>query len=440
MSTSESSCESPSWRDGARSLLEFIIDTGTDYMMEYSIQTGFTFVQTACAVASLGGAGAIAARTLLPRSRYVEPLYRRLHAEGGPRLWTHHRVQFTVNPYQELSPKTAVILQGRTREGKTTLLRHAIPWYHRWNVFGMKWLCWQGLYFNGAEASRNDSFDQWVTSQMFGITTASGSELRRSLWEWRQSQWFRLKMEIMRMPTVFLPRPAYVIVDQFEELIKKYPEQALPWADAITMYHTRNNLARVIFVVNSKDGAQSLTNMDGERSRFKTVRLNPLTGKELSSLSAIDREVYSMCENNVGIYTVAQEALRSGSITRREVAALAKRSLHRWELDYHVPFPMHYHPSWLELRLPEAKQRLTAGLEALLLLPHASSKEVSEVDAIMAVVHSCVKRLDARQFFQFTQSQWHIALSNRYLATPGLSEMDAIVVAKHIKRVMGSPT
>ena len=170
------------------------------------------------------------------------------------------------------------------------LLRTSIPWIHRWNIFGMKWLCWQGIYLNGLEATRDQTFDRWLTNQLFGLSAAAGSEIRRNLYEWRQSQWFRLYMEIIRMP-ILRPRPVYIFVDRFEELMKCYPEEAIPWADMVTNYHTRNNLARVIFVVNSEVAAQSLLNLDGHRRRFEKVAVpgknNPLCSSELKRVPAL---------------------------------------------------------------------------------------------------------------------------------------------------------
>ena len=40
-----------------------------------------------------------------------------------------------------------------------------------------------------------------------------------------------------------------LLVDQFEELLKRFPVQALDWANTLTNQHTRDNLARVIFVL-----------------------------------------------------------------------------------------------------------------------------------------------------------------------------------------------
>ncbi|CAE8651897.1 unnamed protein product [Polarella glacialis] len=423
-----------------RSFVEWVIQTGTDYALEYSVQTGLNFVQAGCAVFGLGGLGFVARRAAFPIARPVEPLYRRLHAEGGPHLRWHERVSFGVNPYAELSRKTAVILQGRTQEGKTTLLRTSIPWIHRWNIFGMRWLCWKGIYLNGAEGCRNSSFESWVTTQMFGITTAAGSEIKRSLWEFRHAQWFRLTMETLRMP-VFLPRPLFIIVDQFEELMKRYPEQAIPWADAVASYHTRNNLARVIFVVNSEAGANSLLNLDWKGSRFTKVVLKPVTALEqLKGCSSIDRDLFAQCEHNVGLHNIALQAIARGQMTTEGVPELVQRTLKRWELDFQVAFPLHCHTSWLTLELPEAKRKLARGLEVLLREGDDGTDEEiqDEVQAIMAVVRCTLKRLDARQLFQITQSGWTDALSNKYLATPGLSSIDAIVVAKHIMRLMGN--
>lgn len=421
------------------SLVQWAIDSGIDYALEYSVTTGLSFVQTTCAVISVLGAGTAAKRVLYPTVRSAEPLYRRLHAEGGPHLRSHRRLRFAVNPYRELRSTRAVILQGRTHEGKTTLLRTAIPWHNRWNIWPLRWLCWRGVYLNGADGCRNDSFEKWVTSQMFGITTSAGSELKRTLTEFRQSQWFRLVMEVLRLP-VLLPRPMYVIVDQFEELMRKYPEKALPWADAVTHYHTRNNLARIIFVVNSEKGAQSLLNLNWRGTRFTKVVLNPLADDLLWMYPFIDSDIFAQCGSNIGLHSIVLEELAQGSLNKDDVPKFVARIQARWKQDFEVPFVSSIHPSWMEQELGTAKTLLVKGLERLLKVhTEVSEDNEAEITHIMAVVEYTLKRLDATQLYETSQEEWADALSNKRLAKPGLSSMDAKVVAKHIKRLMGHP-
>ena len=129
----------------------------------------------------------------------------------------------------------------------------------------------------------------------------------KGVWAYRRQQWLWLVMEKLRVPfPLFLPKPVFIIVDQYEELLRlpgrtkdnhrdmtieawrhfdvdyrgnnvnvatfgwqgpncckskwgnykvctnlfrKYPDQAAAWADAICHNHCRNNYARIIFVV-----------------------------------------------------------------------------------------------------------------------------------------------------------------------------------------------
>ena len=83
---------------------------------------------------------------------------------------------------------------------------------------------------------------------MFGMTTTGGSEIVYGLVQHSESQVFRSVLERVGLPIA--PKPAIVLVDQLEELLKRFPVQALDWANTLTNQHTRDNLARVIFVCN----------------------------------------------------------------------------------------------------------------------------------------------------------------------------------------------
>ncbi|CAK0818950.1 unnamed protein product [Prorocentrum cordatum] len=133
----------------------------------------------------------------------------------------------------------------------------------------------------------------------------------------------------------------YLIVDQFEELLKKYPEEseAVPWADAITNYHVRNNLARVVFVVNSDAAAQTLHNLDWRgHTRYKRVRMEPSTPDQVWMVPTIDPKLFSQCECNIGLYHLVCRALDNGIITRADVPRYVQRHLTRWELEFQAPW------------------------------------------------------------------------------------------------------
>ena len=70
------------------------------------------------------GLAAAAAR----RYHNVRPVVR-LYDRAGPLVGA--RVKMSADPYFALHQGKALILQGRNREGKTTLLSTALPWYHR---------------------------------------------------------------------------------------------------------------------------------------------------------------------------------------------------------------------------------------------------------------------------------------------------------------------
>ena len=152
-----------------------------------------TAVRTGAAVLGIVvsvGAAAVVKRTIYLWAKPVERLHPRLRAAGGS--IDGLKVTFGLNPYDHLTTKRAVILLGRNQEGKTTLLRTAVPWYRRWKLGGF-----YGVYLNGAEGRGVDSFKEWQATQMFGMTTTAGSEIKRTLVEHREGQWFRRFLEAM---------------------------------------------------------------------------------------------------------------------------------------------------------------------------------------------------------------------------------------------------
>ena len=63
-----------------------------------------------------------------------------------------------------------------------------------------------GIYLNGAQGKGVDSFKEWLTTQMFGMTTTGGSEIVYDLVQHSESQVFRSVLERVGLPIA--PKPA----------------------------------------------------------------------------------------------------------------------------------------------------------------------------------------------------------------------------------------
>ena len=131
-------------------------------------------IKLVCGLLGLLAVPEIIKNFLYPAASPVQNLHRRLEQAGRKR--SGPIVMFKLKPYQQLTEDRALILQGRNQEGKTTLLRESLPWYRR---FGP--LAFDGTYLNGAEGRGVDSFKEWQTSQMFGLTMTAGSEIKYTL-------------------------------------------------------------------------------------------------------------------------------------------------------------------------------------------------------------------------------------------------------------------
>ena len=179
-------------------------------------------IKTVAGLLGLLAVPEITKRFLYPAAATVGNLHQRLKGTG--RKLRSPVVKFAIKPYQEITEDRALILQGRNQEGKTTLLRETIPQHRRWGPLAL-----EGIYLNGAKGKGVETFEKWLTTQMFGMTATGGSEIDYNLQAYRSKQWFVGFLENLGLPIA--PKPAIVLVDQFEELLKRFPVQALDWAN-----------------------------------------------------------------------------------------------------------------------------------------------------------------------------------------------------------------
>ena len=338
-------------------------------------------------------------------------------------------VPMDSRPYAALNEDRALILQGRNKDGKTTLLRTALPW---WRRFG-PWAHY-GLYLNGEAGTGVESFAQWQTTELSGLTTTAGGELKMMLHQYRESQWLRSLLQLWKLPVA--PKPAIVLVDQFEELLRRYPSQALDWANFLTNQHVRFGLARVIFVVNSDKGTRTLLNLN-QGDRFDVLVMPPADGKRVTGL---DEELYRKCSYNVGLYKNVVAKLDSGEIDH--VEEYVSEKLQRWEDDFHIPYPFKYDRSWSKLAekksLPLMKQRLGQALEQALLAQGGQDVQPmltpEEVEEQMEIATRCWKTLSKMQVLDAMEPEWAEMLQGE-----GAKPAVAKSLAEHIRCLIGNP-
>ena len=361
---------------------------------------------TADSLKSLLGVGVLGLAAVAARQyhnvRPVVRLYDRLLEEAGP--LTGARVKMSTDPYRALRQEKALIMQGRNKEGKTTLLCTALPWYHRRGPWA-----YYGLYFNGGHGNAVSNFKEWHTVQLFGNLNMGGSETQYALNTYKKKQHLRVWLHGWGLSIA--PKPCYVIVDQYEELLKRFPEDALRWANSLTNTQVRECKARVIFVVNSHAGAQTLLNLN-QGPRFTKLVLEPPSGEGAD----VDMEIFHKCGRNIGLYKLVLAEIERGAVEKGKEETFIRKQVARWEEDFHIPHPFKYDASWSDLAprpeksAAQMKQRLGKALEQALLAQKGKDGQPTftpeEVEERMKIAMRCWKDLSKMQVLNAMEPEW----------------------------------
>ena len=227
-------------------------------------------------------------------------------------------------------------------------------------------------------------------------------------------------------------------MDQFEELLRRYPSQALDWANFLTNQHVRFGLARVIFVVNSEKGTRTLLNLN-QGDRFDVLVMHPADGKHVTGL---DEELYEKCSCNIGLYKNVVTKLDSGEIDN--VEEYVRQKLQRWEEDFHIPYPFKYDRSWSDLApqpdrfAAQMKLRLGQALEQALLAQVGKDGQPiftpEKVEKQIEIATRCWETLSKMQVLDAMEPEWA-----SMLMSVGANEPTAKSLAEHIRCLIGNP-
>ena len=155
----------------------------------------------------------------------------------------------------------------------------------------------------------------------------------------REQQKVRIFLsELFPSVLLFKPNRPYIIVDQFEELVKSFPVEALAFANNLANGHVRNGLSYVFFVVNSSNCTKALKNLN-QGDRFDVMKITQ-TSSSLPSESDEMNSRFRECQCNVGLFkdtlSVPRDKLRDEVSLRQRV----------WKDTYHLPFSPNGDTSW----------------------------------------------------------------------------------------------
>ena len=229
------------------------------------------------------------------------------------------------------------------------------------------------------------------------------------------------------------PKPCYIIVDQYEELLKRFPDDALKWANSLTNTQVREGKGRVIFVVNPHAGAQTLLNLN-QGPRFTKLVLEPPSGAD------VDMEIFDKCGRNIGLYKLVLAEIERGAVEKGKEETFIRKQIARWEKDFHIPYPYKYDASWFDMDDSESAPKIKSLLESLLRQRLLVQKRQDgqptftpeEVEEQMEFTTRCWKTLSKMQVLNAMEPEW-----TKRLLSVGADEPMAL--AEHIRCLIGTP-
>jgi hypothetical protein len=255
-----------------------------------------TIVNLPVAIAAfIGGGGTILIGT---RMKNIQKICSNLYP-----IISNHRTEMTRpvlpppgNPFLQITPQKVLIVEGPNKVGKTSMFAQSIPWYRRFGPFS-----YSGFVLNGADATTAPNFNEWRNNQMRGALSFSGAEISHALENFKKQQKLRNVLSgLFPSVLIFKSKRPYIIVDQFEELVKRFPVEALAFANNLTNDQVRNGLSYVFFVVNSSNCTKALKNLN-QGDRFDVMRISQ-TSFSLPNEGDEMKTRFEECQNNIGLF------------------------------------------------------------------------------------------------------------------------------------------
>ena len=222
----------------------------------------------------------------------------------------------------------SVAIIGDNRSGKTTLISHSIlhemfPWWSRF-FFPPR-----GLFLEGDQ--KHATIDDWLKNQLATNNKEDpmGSVLDLVLKRYveQRIRFFLYTLFGERLPRLLKPQPTIIIVDQAEELLRKYRGKFLVEFYKLAKKGRDTDAFRLVLIINTENAVESLKLINGG-NMFEVVRAPKVTkdavlryhGKEFA-------QIFEDCDNCIGI--AEDFVTEKPSVSAREFFNMRKQQYER---------------------------------------------------------------------------------------------------------------
>jgi hypothetical protein len=196
----------------------------------------------------------------------------------------------------------AVALMGDSRSGITTYLFHILenemyPWWKR------PFFPPRGVYLT-SNFERN--IDEWLREELSVPNYVNPwFALGEMIQERRKEQLIRRFLHRLckdKLPNCLRPQPVTIVIDDAEELLRKYRSKFLTSFTQLAIEANDENLIQFIVIINSENAKKALEMIYGGRDLFTFLQVPKISRQAVVAHYGEDfAKIFDDCDGNIGL-------------------------------------------------------------------------------------------------------------------------------------------
>ena len=230
----------------------------------------------------------------------------------------------TVKQLNLFAAGKSVALIGDNRSGKTTFIAHHIlyemfPWWYR-TIFPPR-----GLFLCGSQEAL--TLNNWLKGE---IATTDRENPMASILDLVTSRYteqrFRLALNKFfdgKLPRLLKPQPTIIIVDQAEELLRRFRGDFLTTFYRLIKKGRDNDAFRLVLIINSENAVNALKLLNGG-NMFDVVAAPKVSKDAVSAICGKEfSQIFEDCGDCIGI-AMDFEASKDETMSAKDFALMKK--------------------------------------------------------------------------------------------------------------------